>query len=77
MKACEDYDLYLRIARDFPIHSFDKVVAEYHQHGANMSYGDPELMLKSAVSALRSQWKYVKGNKRYEEAYKAGMRILV
>ena len=74
LKACEDYDLYLRIARNFPICFHDKVVAEYHQHGANMSYGDPELMLKSAGSALRSQWKYVKGNKRYEEAYKAGMR---
>jgi 2-polyprenyl-3-methyl-5-hydroxy-6-metoxy-1,4-benzoquinol methylase len=40
-RACEDYDLYLdlylRIARDFPIGCHDEVVAEYRKHGANMT----------------------------------------
>ncbi len=31
-------------------------------------------MLKSVLTALQSQRKYVKGDKRYEEAYKAGIR---
>ncbi len=70
---CEDIDLYLRITRDFPIHCHDEIVAEYRLHGASMS-SSSALMLKASVAALRSQWKYVKGNKQYKEAYKIGIR---
>jgi glycosyltransferase involved in cell wall biosynthesis len=73
LRACEDYDLFLRIARKFPIYCHGKVVAEYRQHGANMSC-DPALMLKTALAVLRSQREYVKGSKHHEEAYRAGLR---
>src|SRR5262249_499978 len=65
LRACEDYDLYLRIARSLPIYCHDKKVAEYRQHDANMS-SDRRLMLKYAVCVLRSQWKYVKGHGQYQ-----------
>ncbi|CAN5719507.1 alpha-1,6-rhamnosyltransferase [soil metagenome] len=68
-----DYDLYLRISRKFPIHGHDNVVAEWRQHKANTSRKSG-LMLRSALTALQSQRKYVKGDRRYEEAYKAGIR---
>jgi GT2 family glycosyltransferase/SAM-dependent methyltransferase len=74
LRACEDYDLYLRIARNLPIHCHNKQVAEYRQHDANMS-GDRRLMLKYAVRVLRSQWKYAKGHKQREEAYKTGIQF--
>jgi len=74
VNACADYDLYLRIARIFPIHCYDQVIAEYRQHGTNMTR-NAALMLVSTLTVLRAQWKYVKGNKQYREAYKAGMRL--
>jgi glycosyltransferase involved in cell wall biosynthesis len=67
-----DYDLYLRVARDHPVHQHGEVVAEYRRHGANMTR-DPALMLKSEVTVLRRQWKYARRSKQYKKAYKAGM----
>src|SRR6266581_8021645 len=37
MVPVEDYDLYLRITKDFPVHCHAQVIAEYRQHGANTS----------------------------------------
>src|SRR5436853_1616118 len=59
LRACEDYDLYLRLSRQFPISRHQAIVAEYRQHGTNMS-GNVELMLKKALAVLRSQRQYVK-----------------
>lgn len=74
LKACEDYDLYLRIARNYPIYFHGNVVAEYWQHKSNMSK-DNELMLKSVLTVLQSQWKYVKENKQYIKAYHMGIKF--
>jgi glycosyltransferase involved in cell wall biosynthesis len=71
--ACEDYDLYLRLAREFPVCTHDRVIAEYRQHGANMS-GDVALMLRAVLRVLRAQRGYVKGCGLDEEALAAGMR---
>src|SRR5215211_1301509 len=73
--AAADWDLYLRIARRFPVHHHGEVVAEYRQHGESMNQS-PAVMLRSTVSVLRSQWEHVKGDGRYEEAYKTGLRTM-
>jgi SAM-dependent methyltransferase len=73
LRACEDYDLYLRIARVAPIEQHDAIVAEYRRHEANMSR-DPVLMLRSAQAALRAQWPHVQGSRRGRAAYRAGLR---
>lgn len=73
LPACEDYDLFLRIARQFPVYCYDEVVAEYRQHGNNMS-GDLQLMLKTVLSVLRSQWPYVKDDRRAAQAIRVGLR---
>ncbi len=72
LRAVEDWDLYLRIARRFPTHHHGEVVAEYRRHGTNMTR-DYALMLKATMAVLRSQRKHVKGNRRYEEAYRTGV----
>jgi glycosyltransferase involved in cell wall biosynthesis len=74
LRACEDYDLYLRIAKNFPTHHHGVTVAEYRHHGANMSR-NPALMLRTAIAVLRAQQLYVKSNKLYKEAYKTGMKF--
>ena len=73
-KAAEDYDLYYRIARKFPIYYYDTLVGEIRRHDANMTHNFM-LMLKSNLTALRSQRTYVKNDRRYWEAYKAGVNL--
>jgi glycosyltransferase involved in cell wall biosynthesis len=71
LSACEDYDLYLRLTRSFPIRSHQHLIAEYRIHETNMTR-DSLLMLKTALSALDSQWCYVKSKKHYEDSYREG-----
>ena len=73
-RACEDYDLYLRIAERFPIHCHHHLVAEYRQHGGNMSR-DYALMMRSSLSVLRSQWEFARGDEKLEYAYGEGIRF--
>ena len=70
--GAEDYDLYLRIARKFPVFSYDDVVAEYRRHDSNKS-GDNAHMLKVCLAVLREQRRNVRGNREWEEAYQTGM----
>ena len=74
LKACEDYNLYLRIARHFPVHCHSEVVAEYRDHGSSMSRNSA-LMLKATLAVLRSQRKYVRRDKRYKKAYRIGVKF--
>ncbi|HWJ55601.1 MAG TPA: glycosyltransferase [Vicinamibacterales bacterium] len=48
LRRCEDYDLYLRMARRFPVAGYADLVAEYRLHGGNMS-ADHVAMLHSAL----------------------------
>jgi glycosyltransferase involved in cell wall biosynthesis len=72
--AAADWDLYLRVARRFPIFHHGEVVADYRWHGSNMT-ADPALMLRSTVSVLRGQRQLVEGNKRYEQALEEGIKL--
>lgn len=51
LRACEDYDLYLRLARTHELDAHGAVVAEYRRHGQNMSQ-NALLMLESALAVL-------------------------
>jgi hypothetical protein len=72
LRACEDYDLFLRIARAATVVCHPDVVAEYRWHGANMSRNNT-LMLGSALHVLRRQRPHVRGNTAYEAAYREGV----
>jgi GT2 family glycosyltransferase len=74
LPACEDYELYLRIARSWPVQCHDRVVAEYRWHGANMSRRS-RLMLCTALRSLRAQWRHVRGNPALRAAYWSGVRF--
>ena len=54
LKACEDYDLYLKITRTHPIIYHQHIVAAYRRHSQNMS-GSPELMLSAVFKVLQRQ----------------------
>ena len=74
LPACEDYDVYLRLARAHPIAAHEAIVAEYRIHEQNMS-GDPTLMLRTVLRVLRRQRKVVNGDPQREAAYRDGLII--
>jgi len=69
----DDYELYLRIARDFPIHCHHEVIVEYRLHSTNTSH-DYDYMLKQALRVLHAQRRYVKGNAAYRRSLKVGVK---
>ena len=72
LPACEDYDLFLRVARQSSILCHPAIVAEYRWHGANMSLNS-ELMLRTTLHVLGRQREHVRGNAGLEEAYQEGV----
>ena len=73
LNACEDYDLYLRIAAQFPISAHDRVVAEYRRHDGAMS-NDPARMLHAAVTVLKRQSKALGDRPELLAAWRCGLR---
>jgi glycosyltransferase involved in cell wall biosynthesis len=68
-----DYDLYLRIARRFEIVSHDTLVADYRQHGRNMSR-NPVLMLDTTLAVLRQHRDEARRSTETWTAWRDGMR---
>jgi hypothetical protein len=72
INACADYDMYLRLSRQYPVRFHDAVVAEYRKHGANMSL-DAALMLRQLCVVVRRQRVHC-ADRDTRDAYCAGMR---
>jgi glycosyltransferase involved in cell wall biosynthesis len=70
--AADDYDLYLRIARRFPIYCHESVVTEYRRHGTNTTR-DPGVVLDSQLEVLERQRENV-ADDREREARRRGVR---
>jgi SAM-dependent methyltransferase len=51
LRRCEDYDVYLRMSRNYPVANHRHIVAEYRLHGTNMSSDSLE-MLRSVQRVL-------------------------
>jgi glycosyltransferase involved in cell wall biosynthesis len=72
LRSAEDYDLYLRIARQFPIWTHRHIVAEYRFHQSAMSRNSSR-MLKFAVKVLRAQRRHLNGDPDLEAACASGI----
>jgi glycosyltransferase involved in cell wall biosynthesis len=70
-KACEDYDMYLRMARQFPVASGAGCIAEYRLHGTNMSR-DHAMMLAAALTVLGRQREAARVRREWWAAYRQG-----
>jgi len=67
----EDYDLYLRLARQYPYFCHEQVVAEYRYHERNMSL-DSRRMLQGILLALQAQEPWVAGDPELARALQRG-----
>jgi glycosyltransferase involved in cell wall biosynthesis len=73
LRVAEDYELYLRIARVYPICCHPALTAEYRLHQTNVSRNS-ELMLRITLQVLRRQGRYVRSDWRRLLAFLAGLR---
>jgi glycosyltransferase involved in cell wall biosynthesis len=67
----DDYDLYVRIARIFPIYCHNQVIVEYRKHTNNLSR-NLATAVEPGLRVINAQRKFIKGNESYEVAYKLG-----
>jgi glycosyltransferase involved in cell wall biosynthesis len=72
VNASADYDVYLRLTRTAPVAGHGELVAQYRQHGGNMS-GDPVMMLDATLRVLRRQRAFVQGDAELRDAYQRGL----
>jgi glycosyltransferase involved in cell wall biosynthesis len=73
LRGAEDYDLYLRIARSYPICSHPAVVAEYRKHESNLSHNS-ELMLTMTLRVLRREAQFIQTDPTRLRAFRRGLR---
>jgi glycosyltransferase involved in cell wall biosynthesis len=85
LRRCEDYDVYLRMARRHPVAAYPDLVADYRLHGQNMS-ADHDAMLRTALEVharhapspsddprMRAAW--VEGRRRWRQGYAEEMAV--
>lgn len=65
-RGCEDLDLYLRIAKDSPIHCHGKISLQYRKHDASMSRNKFRI-LRAANDLYHKHLREVKGDRELEE----------
>jgi glycosyltransferase involved in cell wall biosynthesis len=70
LRYCEDYDLYLKIARRYPVSHHTNLLAVYRIHDSNMSLDFPG-MLKISLAVLERQKKFLK-NPQEKDSFKKG-----
>jgi hypothetical protein len=73
LRAAEDFEVYLRIARKWEVMKHGSLVAEYRKHDANMS-ADRLFMLKSVVRVLKLEGAHV-SDRRHTRALRSGIKF--
>jgi glycosyltransferase involved in cell wall biosynthesis len=74
VRGAEDYDLNLRLARQFPVRPYADEVVEYRVHGSSMSQ-DHASMLAMTLEALRRQRPHARRDPALRSAYREGRRF--
>jgi len=73
-RTFDDYDMYLRIAREFPISCHHATVLEHVCRDTDASR-NPALLLRQVRAVLHSQRAFVRSRPAAREAYLAGLRF--
>jgi glycosyltransferase involved in cell wall biosynthesis len=68
LRLCEDYDVYLRLARKYPVASHPEIVAEYRWHGRNISRNTASML--RTVLAVHDRHREQTGARK--QAWRAG-----
>jgi glycosyltransferase involved in cell wall biosynthesis len=71
-RACEDLEMWLRIARLYPVTCHHELIAEYRRHPGQL-HQQWDTLLIGGFQVLQDQLALVKGQRVYEEACRAGI----
>jgi glycosyltransferase involved in cell wall biosynthesis len=71
LRAAEDYDLFLRLAREHPIASYAEQIGEYRKHGENTS-NRAWLMLTRILKVHGRHRRYAAADPALRKAWRAG-----
>jgi hypothetical protein len=71
--ALVDYELYLRVARQFPVIDHQQPMLLPGEDD-RLAFADPEALLGSALAVLREQRKFVRGSAERRRAWRQGRR---
>jgi hypothetical protein len=75
VQGAEDYELYLRTARQCLMLIHDTPVAEYRLHEANIS-GDSERMFMVSLDVLKMELPFVQGDREKLRMHRRGVRFV-
>lgn len=76
LRTVEDWDIYLRLARDHPVAWHDTIVAHYRRHGDSLS-ADYDRMLKGGLTMLERFRPTVSDTPELTRAWSRGRRRFV
>jgi glycosyltransferase involved in cell wall biosynthesis len=71
LQSCEDYDLYLRLSRRYPVSASPERLADYRRHDSNMSNNVPR-MLSTALTVLRRHKDAAQTRQDWNVSYRRG-----
>ena len=74
VNAAADYEMYLHLARHYPVHDHAQVVAHYRKHDGSMSRNAAR-MLRETLAVMRSQRPFLEGDEASLAAYEEGWRM--
>ena len=72
--GCDDAELYMRIAKDYPVYCHDQIVVQHRVHGSNTS-GNRAMMLSSMSRIYLRHLEQVKGNPELESLCRQGIEF--
>ncbi len=73
LRACEDFEHYLRIVRSFPVVEHAAIVAEYRRHPESIS-SSGRAMLEAVTAVLNDERQFVTHNPEQRAALDYGIR---
>ncbi|SRR5579884_244097 len=71
----DDFELNLRIARQYPVYHNNTVVLEYRMHGTNTGRRHA-VMLRAGLTVVRNQRRWVQHDRRGKQALADGLRFI-
>jgi glycosyltransferase involved in cell wall biosynthesis len=73
VNAAADYEMYLHIARHYPVHDHGQVVAHHRKHPAHMN-ANAARMLRETLAVMSIQRPFLEGDQASLTAYQEGWR---
>lgn len=74
LASCEDYELYMRLARAYPVFSHGMIVAEYRRYDQSMTK-QPCVMMQGLLGVFAAQLPLIRGNAAYLKAFRRGLYL--